>query len=414
MKKERIDHVLSRRKALVLGAGAGAAWLGRRALGLREAYGDQAASTTLAPATGVLRARGIAGRTVNVHTHLLGMPSGGEIPAPSVASFAPDAEITDAERDRARTYLTRFKHDTLTFDTPEQEEEVLRRHAHNETRGRSGTLEENAAHFIGEMDEAGIDTSVVLYLDFAAPMFSKGPVDPSAEGVERALAVAAQVSQHFPGRFINFAGIDVRRGAAGVPLLERAVKEHGFAGCGEIVTTLWQTPPDDREHCYPYYEAALALQIPVMIDCTMDLGFTRPEMYERVAKDFPKLKIGLGGAGIRVAPVEREGEAVPASRAVLDLAEKYPNLYLDLDDWQVVDRAGIERYLRHLRRALDGPARERIMFGSDFPIFSWMYTEAGWIRFILDRMASSEIRFTDSEIELFFSRNALGYLGLEG
>jgi predicted TIM-barrel fold metal-dependent hydrolase len=255
---------------------------------------------------------------------------------------------------------------------------------------------------------------MVLFLDFAAPMFRKGPVDPSTERAEQALAAAVRVDEHFPGRFINFAGIDVRRGAAGVPLLEKAVKEYGFRGCGEIVTTLWLTPPDDREHCYPYYEAAQGMGIPVMIDCTMDRGFTEPDQYERVVKDFPKLRIGLGGAGIRVAPVERDGKTMPAWQRMLELAEQYPNLYLDLDDWQVVDSKGIERYLRHLRHALDGPARERIMYGSDFPIFSWLYTETGWIGFILDHMASGDVKFTDEEIEMFFSRNALQYLSLAG
>jgi predicted TIM-barrel fold metal-dependent hydrolase len=406
---------LSRRRALVLGAGAaGAAWLGRDVFGSGRTAGNLPAGTTAAPDSGLLKQRGVSGRTINVHTHVLGMPTGGEIPKPSVAPFAPDAEITDSERAKARTFLTRFEHDMLTFDSPEQEEEILRRHAHNETRGRAGTFEQNAAHLVGEMDEAGIDTAVVLYLDFAAPLLRKGPVNPSTELAEKGLAAAARAGAHFPGRFVNFAGIDVRRGAAGVPLLEKAVNEYGFRGCGEIVTTLWQTPPDDREHCYPYYETALALGIPVMIDCTMDAGFTEPHMYERVAKDFPRLRIGLGGAGIRVAPVERDGATVPAWQRMLELAETHPNLYLDLDDWQVVDATGIERYLGHLRDALDGPARERIMFGSDFPIFSWLYTEKGWIEFILDHMASSGVKLSDEELELFFSKNALGYLGVEG
>ncbi len=245
-------------------------------------------------------------------------------------------------------------------------------------------------------------------------MFSKDPIDPSTERAERSLRALARVSEQFPGRFVNFAGIDLRRGAAGVPLLEKAVKEHGFKGCGEITTTLWQTPPDDRERAYPYYETAQGLGIPVMIDCTMDRGFTEPRMYEQVAKDFPKLRIGLGGAGIRVAPVEREGNKVPASDVIRELAEKYSNLYLDLDDWQVADEKGALRFLRYLRRALDGPARRRIMFGSDYPVFAWMYTQKGWIEFLLDHMAKKAVSFTDEELGLFFSRNALDYLRLEG
>ncbi len=77
MKKNRDNTRLSRRQALALGAGAvGAAWLGRGALGSREVFADQAATTTLAPATGVLKERGITGRTVNVHSHVLGAPTG--------------------------------------------------------------------------------------------------------------------------------------------------------------------------------------------------------------------------------------------------------------------------------------------------------------------------------------------------
>jgi predicted TIM-barrel fold metal-dependent hydrolase len=408
MSSERQRRELSRRQAVALGAGAmSGAWLSRTGLGPLWAFG----ADRVAPATGLLKQR-IKGRTVNVHMHISGVPGGGPVPEPTVEPFNAAAEITDAQRDQAKTFFYRYQYDKLTFETPDQEEHYYRKRVHNQRRGSGGRYEQTAAHFLAEMDEAGIDTSVVLLLDFAAPILTDVPVDPSTERVEKALAAASEVAKQLPGRYINFAGIDVRRGAAGVPLLEKAVNEHGFKGCGEIVTTLWQTRPDNRERCYPYYEACLGLGIPVMIDCTMDRGFTEPHMYERVAMDFPKLQIGLGGAGLRVAPVEREGRRVPAYNRMLELAEKHDNLWLDLDDWQVVDSTGIHRLLDYLRRALDGQARERIMFGSDYPVFAWMYTEAEWIRFILDHMAKSDIRFTDEELELFFSKNALGYLGL--
>jgi len=416
MTKAPNDAKLSRRRALALGAGAvGAVWAWHGTLGSRRIFADEAAGTTtsLAPGSGLLKSR-ITGRTVNVHTHILGAPGGGPMPAPTLEPFAPAGEITDAQRQQAKTHFYRFPHDRLTFDTQEQEEEYFRKYVHNRTRGQGVSFEEGAARLLAEMDEAGVDTSVVLMLDFAAPMLADRPADPSTERVDAALAAAAAVATQAPGRFVFFAGIDVRRGAAGVPLLEKAVEEHGFQGCGEIVTTLWHTRTDDKERCYPYYEASMALGIPVMIDCTMDRGFTEPDQYEQVAKDFPKLRIGLGGAGIRVAPVERGGAMVPAWQRMLELAEEHDNLYLDLDDWQVADSKGIERYLRHLRRVLDGPARERIMFGSDYPIFAWMHSEKGWIEFILDSMASGDVKFTDEELELFFSTNALGYLGLDG
>ena len=91
MSKAKRGTEISRRRALALGAGAaGAAWLAPSVLGWHEAFAAETPGS-LAPATGVLKARGIAGRTVNVHTHVLGNPSGGAIPAPSVAPFLPAA-----------------------------------------------------------------------------------------------------------------------------------------------------------------------------------------------------------------------------------------------------------------------------------------------------------------------------------
>ena len=89
-----------------------------------------------------------------------------------------------------------------------------------------------------------------------------------------------------------------------------------------------------------------------MIDCTMPEGFNKPDMYEEVAKAFPKLRIGLGGAGVHVATVEVDGVKLSASDRILQLANKYENLWLDLDDWEVVDKAGIEHYLDYLHRCL--------------------------------------------------------------
>jgi hypothetical protein len=204
MKKERGDDGLSRRQALALAAGTvGAAWLGPATLWPYGADAGEATTKVLAPPDGLLKKRGVTGRTVNVHTHVLGEPSGGAIPPPSMAPFASGGEISDADRENVRTTLARFKGEAATYDSPEQEEEVQRRRVLNANRGRTGTLEENAAHLIAEMDEAGIDTSVVLYLDFAAPMLKSGPVDPSTELAEKGLEAAAKVSQRFPGRFIR-------------------------------------------------------------------------------------------------------------------------------------------------------------------------------------------------------------------
>lgn len=363
------------------------------------------------PENGSLK-RHVKGRTIDVHTHILGTPRRAGTPGVPAAGTKPAAQlppVTPEQRAEALKYFSRFKHGVLEFDSPRQEDLYVRKYVHRR-RDEAQAFEDNAALFLAEMDEAGIDTAVVLLLDFAAPLFSDGPADAATERAEAAFAACAALCDGHPGRFIPFAGIDVRRGKAGTRLLEKAVKQYGFRGCGEIVTTLWHTRPDDRERMYPYYEKALELSIPVMIDCTMDLGYTEPRSYEAVAKDFPKLRICLGGAGIRVAPVKVDGAGVAACDRMLQLACQYENLWLDLDDWQAVDRAGIRRYLDFLRRALNGPARGRVMFGSDYPIFAWMYREREWIDTIIENADTGDTRFTAEELDLFFAGNAARYL----
>ena len=62
------------------------------------------------------------------------------------------------------------------------------------------------------------------------------------------MLTCSDTCKKYSGRFIPFIGIDLRRGpgAVKVLLLRKAVKQYGFRGNGEIVTTLWRTPPNDH------------------------------------------------------------------------------------------------------------------------------------------------------------------------
>jgi predicted TIM-barrel fold metal-dependent hydrolase len=343
-------------------------------------------------------------RTFNVHTHPL--PAAGK---PEDQRPDPLSAITAQEKEEAERY---FSNGLLTFDSADQLDHYCRKYINHKKAGRGfGSFEANVAHFVKEMDEAGIDTSILLLLDFMRPFTGIADGDPSGERAVKVMAQCAELCQKHPGRLIPYAGIDVRRGKEGTKLLEQAVKEFGFQGCGEIVTTLWRTRPNDKELCYPFYEKCVELGIPVTIDCTMAYGYSDPPLFEEVARDFPRLRLCLGGAGVRVKPLERKGApSLPAHDAMLKLAEQYENVWLDLDDWQVVDKAGIRVYLDYLRRALNGPARNKIMFGSDYPVFAWMYTEKEWIEIVLDDADRGEFHFTEEELAWFFSKNALRFI----
>lgn len=403
-------HQLSRRALLSLAAksfGAAALSGGDWAAFAQPAKGG-------APANSLLKRR-IKTRTFNAHMHITGLSRN---LAPNLTKaepkpFDPKMTITEQDRQEAITYWTRFKHGVLEWDSKEQEDVHVRKYIHHRRHPLRETFEDKAERFLKQMDEAGIDTSILLLLDFMRPLAAAGAEgDVKGERVEPMLQATQELCKKHPGRFIPFVAIDVRRGAEGVKLFEKAVRQFGFKGYGELVGTLWQTKPNNRELCYPFFEKALELGAPVMIDATMDRGFSETQIFEDILKDFPKLKVCAGGAGIRVNPVEQNGKTVSAPDRMLQLAEKHENLFLDLDDWQVADQKGARKYLDYLRRAFNGPARNRIMYGSDFPVFEWMYTEKEWIEFILRHIDKREIRFSEKELAMFFSLNALNYLGL--
>jgi predicted TIM-barrel fold metal-dependent hydrolase len=177
------------------------------------------------------------------------------------------------------------------------------------------------------------------------------------------------------------------------------------------VTQQWEVFPNDRELCYPYFEKCLELGVPYSNNCEGRFEHCAPEVFDQIANDFPELRIALGGAG-RPRPSEvKNGTARWGfPHEALRLAARYPNVYIDLDDWQRIDPEGITYCLTHLRRALTSDARRRVMFGSDHPVLFIVYSEREWIDVVLGS-EDYGVGFSDEEMELFFSANALDFLG---
>ena len=150
------DPVLTRRQALSLYGSAVVA-------GYRPLFG---AATHLAPASGLLKKR-IKGRTINVHTHLSAAPyAPGTRGAVAPRKRVPDKDLpplTSQDREDAHKYFTRFQYGLIEFDSPRQEDLYMRKYIYYLRKNRPAMgFEENALRFLAEMDEAGIDTSVLL------------------------------------------------------------------------------------------------------------------------------------------------------------------------------------------------------------------------------------------------------------
>lgn len=369
------------------------------------------AASAQAPVEGVIR-HYVKGRTFDMHTHIYADEWWSEPATPGErgggARLGGAPYFAAAARARAAARAT----------LPPEERAAIE--AFEAKRREAKTLEDDAKLLLMQCDEAGIDTAAVLTTD-NLPL-------PNARGLryaarfEQVLAENKALREKFPGRFVTFAGVDPRRGNEAVRLFELAVKEFGCVGYGELVGTLWRTRPDDARQVYPLIEKAIELDVPFISDATMPFGFSDPVIFTNIVRDFPELRLLLGGAGSGVGPVTpRSGGTLPAHEAMLKLAEAHENIWLDLDDWQskgfesglgIGSPDSIHLFLDFLKRTLDGPAGGRIMFGTDYPIFVDLFSHKSWIARFIGQAESRDYGFTNAHWERFFSANAMAFLRL--
>lgn len=262
-------------------------------------------------------------------------------------------------------------------------------------------LSDQTQRLLDEMDEAGIDVAILQAMDYDYTG-EKLTLDHWGQ-----LEALARVRDENPGRFILFAAIDPRRGRSGVDLLRRAVRDLGVKGMGEFAPHFFGFAPNDRERCYPIYEACAELGLPVAPNCSIVSShvsrFCDPILFEELAYDFPTIAFQLTSAGI---PLWTD--------SAIALAQSKPNIWLDIGDWQArVTSDPIDTVLRFVRRCLDTDARTRVLFGSDYPVFSRAYSEKQWVEVFTVEARRRNIAFSDDDLHLLFSDNAQEFLNVD-
>lgn len=222
---------------------------------------------------------------------------------------------------------------------------------------------------VAAMDAGGVDTALISAW--------YGP-----EGVLISNDEVASFVAESAGRFVGVASVDLRKPMVAVRELRRAVGELGMKAL-RIVPWLWGLPPNDRRY-YPLYAECVELGIPF---CTQ-VGHTgplrssetgRPIPYlDDVALDFPELVIVGGHIGY------------PWTTEMIAVATKYPNVYIDTSAYTV------RRYPPELVAYLQKHGREKVLFGTNFPMITPDRALAG----LDDLQLDNEVR------ELFLSGNA--------
>jgi predicted TIM-barrel fold metal-dependent hydrolase len=168
--------------------------------------------------------------------------------------------------------------------------------------------------------------------------------------------VAAVCAQH-PDRFSGLAGVDPFRGIQGLRDLDTAVKTYGFVGA-HLYPHWFDLAPDAALY-YPYYARCCELDIPIMMQVGQNLIYSRerrlasvakPITLDRVAIDFPDLKL----LGIHIG--------VPWTDEMIAMAWKHRNVFIGVDAYAP------KHWPKQLVRYLDSYGREKVLFGTDWPV----------------------------------------------
>lgn len=227
---------------------------------------------------------------------------------------------------------------------------------------------------VAEMDEAGVDVA----------MCSAGPLIPNRFVIE--------ALQLHPGRFVGVATADPwgDGGAmAAVRALREMVLEHGFKGLklepfinDRLITEAgW----------YPLYAACVDLDITLQVQVgqagapsyASESG--RPTYLDRVAVDFPELRIVAGHIGW------------PWTDEMIAIAQKHDNVWIDTSAHQ--PRYYPPSFVHFLRTF----GSRKVLWGSDWPILDFPRAMAG----IADLGLSAEGRAA------FLGGNAASAFGLD-
>ena len=193
-----------------------------------------------------------------------------------------------------------------------------------------------------EMDEAGVERGVV-----------PGRISPVLGTIE-ADDIAAIVAQH-PDRLVGYAGIDPVIARKAITAVDAAVKM-GMKGV-VIEPGLSSRPMHlDDARMYPIYAHCEARKVPVLFmaggNAGPDVTYTAPEHIDRVARDFPELRI-ISGHG-----------NWPWAAQIIHVCYRRPNIWLSPDMYIFGGMPGAQDYMN----AANGFLAERFLFGTAYPL----------------------------------------------
>jgi len=172
--------------------------------------------------------------------------------------------------------------------------------------------------------------------------------------------IAEQAAEH-ADVLIPFGSVDPHQGADAVRRARRLVEEHGVRGF-KFHPSLQAFSPDAEEH-RPLWAELEELGVPAVFHTGQNgigaglpggrgikLRYSNPLLLDDVAADFPGLTVILAHP------------SVPWQAEAISMATHKANVFIDLSGWRP------KYFPPELVRAAGGPLRDKVMFGSDYPL----------------------------------------------
>jgi hypothetical protein len=258
-----------------------------------------------------------------------------------------------------------------------------------------GLIDPKGETLLGSMDEAGVDKTVLLPLDFG---LASG--EPKVSYEEQNWA-HAELQSKYPDRIISFASVDPRRPEA-VKFIEKAIKEWGLKGY-KLHPGAGFAP--DSPESYRLLEKVAELGVPVIAHTGQFNLYDRyndPVYLDRILVDFPDLTIITAHMG--------EGWY----NTLFAMAQYKPNLATDFCRWQRPAAQNYHHFCERLRHALDSFGSDRVLYGTDGPYLRLALSDKDYVQLVKDlpTKAPEGITFTEAEVEAMLGGNAARILGI--
>lgn len=258
---------------------------------------------------------------------------------------------------------------------------------------------------IKDMDEAGIDKSIVCPLDFGIMCRQEPEIS-----IWRNNEYMAEAQSRYPERIIGFAGVDPLRKEAPA-LLERGVKEWGLKGVKVFPTSYKLT--DGR--IQPFMEKVNELEIPVLLHLGVDplpylMKYGNPLDMDELTLKYPKMNIIAAHVARGFDHLCAEIVSYRPGRIVIDISQ-YQHLFLNTR-WHFLMQ------MRYLMDRIPGS----VLMASDWPFVKTppLPTHKEWFDIIRNlkipepvmRLGIGVKDFTQEEKDLILGENARCFLGI--